>query len=190
MLLAFRIPRFEFHVFQEIVIHKESDRLRQVRDRVPDLWQKQLVPWNYQSSLTCTSRADKRTFLRSGAFCPKGIGGGPRGCRLAGLLGPVGFSLREGLTSSFTEFWTITGGGNDSGTVFFVESVSGGPSSESERSQSTETGGWVGSGIRGDEGSGADLVAEGFVLTASSKPPGGPFLFHLPRSLARPLLAP
>ena len=38
VLLAFCVPGFEFYVLQEIVVHKESYRLRQVRDRVPDLW--------------------------------------------------------------------------------------------------------------------------------------------------------
>lgn len=38
LFLAFCVPGFEFDVFQEIVINKESNRLGQVRDRVPDLW--------------------------------------------------------------------------------------------------------------------------------------------------------
>jgi len=54
-----------------------------------------------------------------------------------GLLGPLGISLMEDLACASTEFCKVSGGDNGSGVaifVVFVESTSGGASSESEES--------------------------------------------------------
>ena len=54
-----------------------------------------------------------------------------------GLLDPVSFSLMMGLACAFPESREVSGRGDGSGTVFFVvfvESASGGTSSESEES--------------------------------------------------------
>ena len=117
---------------------------------------------------------------------------------MGGFLGPVGFSLMEGLNGALSESREVSGGGKGLGTAFsivFVESASGGASSESEGPQSsgtTEGGGWAGNEGCRDEESGAVRmgVVETFDVTAPFRPPRGPCFLLRPRPLPGPLFGP
>jgi hypothetical protein len=128
-------------------------------------------------------------------LCPNGVGGGPRGCRVVGLLDPVSFSLTEGSIRMSFGFREVSGGG-DSGKMsfmFFVESGFGGASSESEDPQSSADAGAGGLGGNGgcrDEESGAVWTGVVKFLEFTKRPPGGPFFPLPPRPPPRPLFAP